>query len=152
MHRIITKILTPGDDVLVAIFADGEVVSFDVPKFFGDNPAFKKIQKEGFFENLEIDGMGYGVSWNDEFDLSSDGIYELGEHISKVDPNINLLVGQNINKLRLEKRMSQRDLSKDSGVIQAEICKIEQGKGNPTLTTLQKLAKSLGVSVSSLML
>ena len=48
--------------------------------------------------------------------------------------------------------MSQRDLAAKTGIMQAEISKIEQGKGNPTLTTLQKIAKSLGRTVVSFML
>ena len=62
------------------------------------------------------------------------------------------VVGQATAEAREEKGMSQRDLSSASGVMQADISKIEKGKGNPTLITLQKIAKSLGRTLASLML
>ena len=152
MHRIITKIETKEDMVLIATFADGEVVSFDVKTMIEKFPVFKALENETLFNSVVIDGIGYGISWNDELDLSSDGIYNRGKHIGKVDPDIRLVVGQAIAEAREEKGMSQRDLSSASGVMQADISKIEKGKGNPTLITLQKIAKSLGRTLASLML
>lgn len=152
MHRIITKIETKDNLILIATFADGEVVSFDVKTMIEKYPVFKVLEDKELFNSVSIDGIGYGISWNDELDLSSDGIYSRGKHIDKVDPNIKLVVGQAIAEAREAKGMSQRELSSASGVMQADISKIEKGKGNPTLTTLQKIAKSLGRTVASLML
>ena len=152
MHRIITKIETKKDLLFIATFADGEVVLFDVKTLFAKYPVFETLRNEELFNSVAIDGIGYGISWNDELDLSSDGIYARGKHIGKVDPEIRLIVGQAIAEAREEKGMSQRDLSSASGVMQAEISKIEQGKGNPTLTTLQKIAKSLGRTIASFLL
>jgi len=39
--------------------------------------------------------------------------------------------------------MSQQELSQLAGVTQADISKIENGKGNPSIKTLQKLAAAL---------
>lgn len=152
MHRIITKIEAKKNMILVATFADGEVVSFDVKTMIEKHPCFEALKNKELFNSVVIDGIGYGISWNDDLDLSSDGIYSRGKHIGKVDPNISLLVGQAIAEARAEKGMSQRDLSSASGVMQADISKIEKGKGNPTITTLQKIAKSLGRTVASLLL
>lgn len=149
MHRIITEVKVQDNLKFEAIFADGEVVLFDVKTLFKKYPAFQQLESTELFNNLTIDGIGYGVSWNDELDLSSDGIYVKGEHIAKVDPEIRLLVGQAVAQAREEKGMSQRELSRSSGIMQAEISKIEQGKGNPTITTLQKLSKSLGCTITS---
>ncbi len=38
-----------------------------------------------------------------------------------------------------------------TGIIQADICKMELGKGNPTLATVQKIAKALGTTASALL-
>ena len=152
MHRIITNIKVLDDLKFQATFADGEVVLFDVKTLFDKHPVFKQLEDKELFNKLVIDGVGYGVSWNDELDLSSDGIYMRGKHIAKVDPDIKLLVGQAVAQAREEKGFSQRDLSKSSGVMQAEISKIEQGKGNPTISTLQKLSKSLGCPITSLIM
>ena len=150
MHRIITKINILEDLQFEATFADGEVVLFDVKTLFSKHPVFHQLENNNLFKQLQIDGVGYGVSWNDELDLSSDGIYTLGKHISKVDPEIRILVGQAVSEARENKNISQRELSKRSGVMQAEISKIEQGKGNPTILTLQKLSQSLDCPITSL--
>lgn len=149
---LITKIEPKDNLIIIATFADGEVVSFDVKEMINKYPVFKQLENRKLFDSVSIDGVGYGISWNDELDLSSEGIYAKGKHIDKVDPNIKLIVGQAIAEAREEKGMSQRDLSYASGVMQADISRIEKGKGNPTLTTLQKIAKSLGRTVASLML
>ena len=151
MFRIITKIEAKDDLVIHATFADGEVVSFDIKTLFEKYPVFKELEDKSLFESVQIDGMGYGISWNDKLDLSSDGIYERGEHIAKVDPNIKIVVGLNLANIREIKGLSQRDLSSTTGIMQAEISKIEQGIGNPTRTTLQKLAKALNVAAASLL-
>lgn len=46
--------------------------------------------------------------------------------------------------------MSQRDLAEKSGVSREYIARIELGQHDPTLSTLEKLAKALGVKVSAL--
>ena len=152
MHRIITKIEPKENLILIATFADGEIVSFDVSSLFEKHPGFKRLEDRNIFEGVKVDGVGYGVCWNDELDLSSDGIYLRGEHIAKTDADPRLLLGQIVSNAREEMSLSQRELSKRSGVMQAEISKIEQGKGNPTLLTLQKIAKSLGRTVASLLI
>ena len=152
MNNLIVKIEPKEEMILIATFADGEVVSFDVKTLFEKYPVFHALEDEELFNSVVIDGLGYGISWNDDLDLSSDGIYNKGSHIDKVDPEIKLIVGQAIADARNEKGMSQRDLASKTGIIQAEISKIEQGKGNPTLTTLQKIAKSLGTTIASFLL
>lgn len=152
MHRIITKVEAQKNLLLIATFADGEIVCFDVKTMFEKHPVFKRLEDESLFNKVEIDGIGYGICWDDDLDLSADGIYLRGEHIGKSDPDQRIILGQSIAEAREEKSLSQRQLSKNSGVMQAEISKIEQGKGNPTLLTLQKLAKALGRSVASLLI
>ena len=152
MHRIITRIEPKENLFIEAVFADGEIVSFDVKSMFEKYPVFRDLEDDSLFKNVKIDEAGYGISWNDDLDLSSDGVYLRGEHIGKTDPDVQIMLGQAILEAREEKGISQRELSKKSGVIQAEISKIEQGKSNPTVLTLQKLARSLGRTVGSLFL
>ena len=151
MHRIITDVQPKDNLTILATFADGEIVSFDVKTMFEKHPVFRLLEGEELFREVKVDGVGYGVYWNDEIDLSSDGIYLRGEHVGKTDPEPRILLGQAVAEARESASMSQRELSRSSGVMQAEISKIEQGKGNPTLLTLQKLAKSLGRTIASLL-
>ena len=50
----------------------------------------------------------------------------------------------NLINERQKAGLSQQELSHKTGISQADISKIENGKGNPSIHTLQKLAKGLG--------
>lgn len=57
-------------------------------------------------------------------------------------------ISDNIRKLRQKKGMSQDRLSKEADLVLNTIVKIETGENpNPTVETLEKIAKILGVSV-----
>lgn len=60
-------------------------------------------------------------------------------------------LGKNLKKLRLKMKMSQGDISRKLGVDRAYISSIENGRMNPTLTTLEKLAEAIGVNSSELL-
>jgi len=60
-------------------------------------------------------------------------------------------INRNIKKLRQAKDLSQDRLSKAADVSYNLIIKLETGGiTNPTIETLQKIAKALGVSVDDL--
>lgn len=44
---------------------------------------------------------------------------------------------------RKEKGMTQKELSEASGISQADISRLERGTGNPSLRTLQRVARAL---------
>jgi transcriptional regulator with XRE-family HTH domain len=60
-------------------------------------------------------------------------------------------LGKNLKRIRTGKGISQGDIVKTSGIDKAMISNIENGKTNPTLATIAKLAKAIGVSVGELM-
>lgn len=49
---------------------------------------------------------------------------------------------------RKSRNISQIELSRRSGVIQADISRIENGKANPTINVLNRLADALGMKVN----
>ncbi len=56
-----------------------------------------------------------------------------------------------LKELRLSKNITQIRIAKDSGLSQSYINELESGKKtNPTIQTLEKLAKALGVSIAEL--
>ena len=60
-------------------------------------------------------------------------------------------IGKNIKKLRTAKELSQDRLSKLADVSYNSIIKVETGGvQNPTIETLKKISKALGVSVDDL--
>lgn len=60
-------------------------------------------------------------------------------------------LGSNLKRIRTKKNISQGDIAKELGVSRGFISTIENGKANPTLATIAKLAKSIGVSVNELL-
>ena len=58
--------------------------------------------------------------------------------------------GERLKKIMFEKNISQKDLADKLGVAQQMISFWVTGKRNPTLTSLQKIASCLDVSVSDL--
>jgi len=61
------------------------------------------------------------------------------------------IISKNIRGIRKEKGISQDRLSKEADLALNTVVKIETGESpNPTVETLQKIAKALGVSISDL--
>jgi transcriptional regulator with XRE-family HTH domain len=60
-------------------------------------------------------------------------------------------VSMNLRKLRRKRRMSQAALATNAGVSREYVARLETGHHDPSLSTLQKLAKALGVPVASLL-
>ena len=56
-----------------------------------------------------------------------------------------------IKALRIERNLSQLELSHRSGMSPAQLCKIERGRNGLTTSTLRRLADALDVPVSALM-
>ena len=59
-------------------------------------------------------------------------------------------LGKNLKMLRLKRKLSQGELSKRLNVDRAYISNIENGRMNPTLSTLEKIAQALKVSIKEL--
>ena len=64
---------------------------------------------------------------------------------------ISAKLGQNMKRIRTKKKMSQGDIARALGVDRGYISNIENGKKNPTLATIQKLADALKISADELL-
>ena len=60
-------------------------------------------------------------------------------------------LGENLKKVSAKKKMSQGALARLLEVDKGYISNIENGKKNPTLATIQRLADALEISVSELL-
>lgn len=49
---------------------------------------------------------------------------------------------------RAKTKMTQQELSKKSGITQADLSRIENGNGNPSIRTLKRIAAALGCTLS----
>lgn len=61
-----------------------------------------------------------------------------------------MLIGDRICAIREAKKMSQGDIEKRCGLLRAYISRIENGHTVPTVETLEKLARALGVRMYQL--
>ncbi len=59
-------------------------------------------------------------------------------------------IGKNIARIRRKKGLTQLDVAAATGMEANSLGRIENGRTNPTVRTLLKLAKALGVSLSEL--
>lgn len=59
-------------------------------------------------------------------------------------------LGQQIKRIRLEKKIKQSELAAAIDVEKTNMSRIESGRTNPTLWTLLKISKALKVSVAEL--
>lgn len=57
-----------------------------------------------------------------------------------------MAIGENIRKIRKEKKLTQKELGKLCGMSEAQIGQYENGLRNPKMETLKKIAKALKVS------
>ena len=60
-------------------------------------------------------------------------------------------LGENLKRIRTEKGISQGDIARALEMDKGFVSNIENGKTNPTLTTITKLAKAIGVSTDELL-
>jgi len=68
----------PGFNLLVN-FCCGEQKRYNVRPLFEKWEPFKSlVTTKGLFEQVKVDIGGYGISWNDDIDLSCDELYYNG--------------------------------------------------------------------------
>ena len=59
-------------------------------------------------------------------------------------------IGKQIQKLRELKGLSQQDLAAKCNFEKSNLSRLEAGRVNPTLSTLEKVAKALDITLSEL--
>ena len=80
-HRV--KAINPLPDYRLSVqFMEGITKIYDVKPLFELWPVFQELKKSPkLFNEVKVDGAGYGVSWNDQIDLSCDELFEGGKEI-----------------------------------------------------------------------
>lgn len=64
---------------------------------------------------------------------------------------LNKKLGNNIRKFRLSADISQEALAKKAGLYPAYLGRLERGEKCPTIDTLYKICKALGISMSDVL-
>ena len=130
----ITSIATLPDFILLIGFSTGEFKQFDVKPLIEKYQPFKALTDiNGLYEQAKIDVGGYGIVWNDELDLSADGLYEQGHPCQPpedIEKHKQLLI-ETLVMARKNAKLSQKQLEILSGVAQPCIARMETGTTDP---------------------
>lgn len=62
-----------------------------------------------------------------------------------------LKLGKNLKRIRTEKDISQGDIARELGVSRGFVSNLENGKTNPTLATITRVAEALSVTTDELL-
>ncbi len=78
-HKIKTVKALPNY-ILEVIFENDEIKYYDVKQLFEKWVIFENLKNvKGLFEQVKVDAGGYGISWNEELDLSCNELYSNGK-------------------------------------------------------------------------
>ena len=113
-----------------------------------------QMEKEGFGEEFSIcssfcfGGIRgghpcYSISYHCDILYPCDILWIMQNESAKL--------GLNLKRIRTKKGISQGDIARTLEVSRGFVSTIENGKTNPTLATITKLAKALGVSTDELL-
>ena len=77
-HKI--KSVRSLDNYIIEIVFENNIIKYyDVSILFEKWTVFKKLKTtKGLFEQVKVDAGGYGISWNEEIDLSCNELWENG--------------------------------------------------------------------------
>jgi hypothetical protein len=74
-HKV-TDVKPLADYRLLVCFSDGEEKHYDVSRFFSRWDSFLALKHTPcLFEQVRVDAGGYGISWNDDIDISCEELY-----------------------------------------------------------------------------
>ena len=124
------------------VFQDGKVKRYDMASLFGKYPQLRALEDRELFLSGKLMGA-YGIMWNDDLDIETETIYEDGVTVREEQPAANQAASA-FSSARALSGMSQKQLAAATGIDQSDISKIERGVANPSVSTLERIAKALG--------
>lgn len=79
-HKI--KKVIPKDNLIIEVEFENEIKKiYDVKKVINKWSIFKNLKEKELFKKVKVDVGGYGISWNEDIDLSCEEIWKNGEII-----------------------------------------------------------------------
>lgn len=143
-HRAVDLKFKKGTTLEVT-FTTGEVKRFDMANMFDDYAPYKQLVNRKLFLSGKL--TSYGIIWNEDIDVGVETIYDEGETVEINFPVANMIAADAVYDARCQFGISQKDLAKLTGISQADISRIERGRANPSVETLNRIAKALGAQL-----
>ena len=80
-HKIKNVEVISNHEIFI-VFAEGVSKKYDVEKFAKKKKVFKRLlNNQNLFESVYVDQGGYGIVWDDYFDLDCNELFEHGVEI-----------------------------------------------------------------------
>lgn len=79
MFYKIVEVKAKDNLILIAKFDNGIKKEYDIKIMMNKFEVFKELNNENLFKSVKVDVGGYGISWNENIDLSSEEIWENGK-------------------------------------------------------------------------
>ena len=121
MFHKVKSVIAINDYKLVVIFAEGVTKIYDIKPLFTKFDMFNGLKENRLFYEVVVDVGGYGVSWNDDIDLSCDELFENGETVDTPFDNLIALSDATIlwglNESTLRKAISYGKLQEGIDVM-----------------------------------
>lgn len=80
-HKVRTVLPLEKFRILVS-FVEGVTKIYDIKPLFTKWDIFNTLKFDGLFSKVKVDQGGYGISWNDDIDLSCDELFYGGKTIN----------------------------------------------------------------------
>lgn len=151
MNNRAIKLYIKNGTNLAILFLDGTTREYNVLDLANKYPQLNELKDRKLFKSGKLFGWG-GVIWNDELDLDADVVYEDGKIIQSEEKACEIIVGYQIKQARLQRELTQKELSEIVDIDQADLSKIENGKMCPSLSTLKKIARGLKTQINMLIM
>ena len=121
MFHKVKSVMALNDYKLMIIFAEGITKVYDVKPLFNKFDIFNELKEDGLFYECIVDVGGYGISWDDDIDLSCDELFENGELVKTPFDNLIALSDATIlwelNESTLRKAISYGKLQEGVDVM-----------------------------------
>lgn len=129
-------------------YLDGVVKRYDILSLADKFPQLNALKDRGLF--LEGRLLGWSaVQWNEELDISTEDPYYDGIDVTDEYNDVeNAVIGYIIKQKRLALNLSQEELATKIGMDQSDLSKIEKGNANPSIKTIQRIARGLDSKLS----
>ncbi len=79
-HKV--KNVYPKDNMIIEVDFDNKVrKEYDIKTILNKWIIFKELEDEELFKKVKVDVGGYGVSWNENIDLSCEELWKNGKDV-----------------------------------------------------------------------
>lgn len=123
----------------------------DIPEDDGSSIKKYAIEKNAYYFTVQLkSGKRYIAPWDFILHICEEK-YEF--HRSKAVETISSVeIGKRVKEARNRKDIRQMDMAEKTGILRANIARIESGRHKPSLETLERISGALGIPIADLLL